>query len=364
MWNQQRNRKSIFIGLGFFLLAASCTPTSMGRSIPCPLEATKVSPPESQLRAFAEFRGIHIGAAVAVQPLCSEPMYAQTLGREFNMLTPENAMKFETLRMTRENFDFRNADRIVNFAEANGMQVRGHTLVWHNQLPRWLTEGKFSQAELVAILREHILTVVGRYKGRVAVWDVVNEAISDDGFPRDTIWLRGIGSKYIDLAFQWAHEADPGAQLFYNDNGGEGLNRKSDAIYGLVRDLQKRGIPIHGVGLQMHIAPESSPTGQEVAANMNRLASLGLKVHITEMDVMMKRNVTERDLAEQAGIYRGMLGACLSTPNCTAFVMWGFTDRHSWIPQFFPGFDSALIFDASYHPKPAYHALINLLRGP
>ena len=126
-------------------------------------------------------------------------------------------MKFEPLRMTREYFDFRNSDRIVNFAKANGMQVRGHTLVWHNALPRWLTEGKFSQAELEAILREHILTVVGRYKGRVAAWDVVNEAVSDDGFPRATIWLRGIGSKYIDLAFQWAHEADPEAQLFYND---------------------------------------------------------------------------------------------------------------------------------------------------
>jgi endo-1,4-beta-xylanase len=356
-------RKSILIGFGFFLLAASCTPTPMGRSILPPLERAKIPPSGSPLRAFAEFRGIHIGTSAERQLLDLEPPYAQTLSREFNMLTPRFAMKFGPLRPTRQYFRFWDADRIVDFAEANGMQVRGHTLVWHRVLPRWLTEGKFSQAELVAILREHILTVVARYKGRMVAWDVVNEAISDDGSLRDTIWLRGIGSKYIDLAFQWAHEADPGAQLFYNDYGGEGLNRKSDAIYRLVRGLQKRGVPIHGVGLQLAIALESSLRGREVAANMNRLASLGLKVQITEMDVRIRRTVTERDLAEQARIYGDMLGACLSTPNCTAFLVWDFTDCHSRTLESFPGCDPAMIFDASYHPKPAYHALIDVLAG-
>jgi endo-1,4-beta-xylanase len=165
------------------------------------------------------------------------------------------------------------------------------------------------------------------------------------------------------LAFRWAHEADPEAQLFYNDYEGEGLNPKSDAIYKLVRGLRKRGVPIHGVGLQMHVTTESPPRAEEVTVNMNRLASLGLKVQITEMDVRTGRTVTERELARQARIYGDMLGACLSAPNCTAFVLWGFTDRYSWIPHSFPRHNSALIFDASYHPKPAYHELIDVLTG-
>ena len=250
---------------------------------------------------------------------------------------------------------------IVAFAERHDMQIRGHVLVWHQQLPSWLTEGNWTGDELMDILQEHIATVVGRYRGRIAAWDVVNEAVAGDGSLTDTIWLRGIGPEYIEMAFRWAHEADPDALLFYNDYGGEGLGRKSDAIYALVRDLLQRDVPIHGVGLQMHVGLDWSPKSQDVAANMERLSALGLEVHITEMDVKIEDPATEEELAKQARVYGDMLQVCLAAQNCKAFVLWGFTDRHSWIPYFFPGWDAALIFDKSYDPKPAYKALMDRL---
>ncbi|MFB0523517.1 MAG: endo-1,4-beta-xylanase [Candidatus Bathyarchaeia archaeon] len=321
-------------------------------------ELEEIMPP---LRSLAEARGILIGAAVGYGPLQAEPLYAETLGREFNILVTENALKFEPLHPSPDRYTFQDADAIVSFAESNDMKVRGHTLVWHHQLPSWVTTGNFTREEWIGILRKHIIAVVKRYRGRVYAWDVVNEAIADDGSLRDTIWLRGIGPEYIDLAFGWAHEEDPQARLFYNDYGGEGLTQKSDAIYDLVKGLLERGVPIHGVGLQMHISLESSPKPQEVAANIDRLAGLGLEVHITEMDVRIKHPVTEEKLSAQARVYRDMFEVCLSAENCKAFVMWGFTDRHSWIPSFFEGYGSALIFDDSYALKPAYYALSRFL---
>jgi len=339
------------------LLAASCAPAPTKT----PSQMQPLWPP---FRALALGRGIRIGAAVATRPLQSEPLYAETLAREFSMVTPENAMKFGPLRPSRERYDFRDADTIVDFAEAHGMTVRGHTLVWEDQLPSWLTAQNWPREELIDILREHILTVVGRYRGRVVAWDVVNEAVTEDGSLKDTFWLRGIGPTYIEMAFGWAHEADPAAMLFYNDLHGEGQGRKSDAIYALVQSLLQRGVPIHGVGFQMHVHLGRYPTPQHVAANMTRLAALGLQVHVTEMDVGIQGAASAGDLSAQARIYRDTLGACLSVRGCTAFVLWGFTDRHSWISQFFPGWGTALIFDEAYHPKPAYNALRDMLRGP
>jgi endo-1,4-beta-xylanase len=199
------------------------------------------------------------------------------------------------------------------------------------------------------------MTVVGHYKGRIYAWDVVNEAINDDGTLRDTVWLRNIGSEYIELAFRWAHEADPQALLFYNDYGAEGLGVKSDAVYNLVKNLLEKGVPIHGVGLQMHVSLESPPNPQEVAANIKRLNELGLIVHITEMDVRLTTPPRWEDFVRQAEIYYSILKVCLSADNCKAFIMWGFTDKYSWIPGFFSGYGSALIFDESYSPKPAYY---------
>ncbi len=326
-------------------MAVSCAPTS-----------------RLSLRSLAPAHGIEIGAAVSADALRRDYLYGKTLGREFSMVTPENAMKFEAVHPERDRYDFTDADLIVRFAEGRGMKVRGHVLVWHKQLPAWLEEGTWTRDELIDILRDHIMTVVGHYRGRVQAWDVVSEAIDDDASLRDTFWLRGIGPDYIDMAFHWAHEADPDALLFYNDYGGEGTGRKAAAIYAMVRDLVQRGVPVHGVGLQMHVAVEWCPEPDAVAANMKMLAGLRLWVHVTEMDVSIRTPVTEDERRAQARIYREMLTVCLSADNCSDFALWGFTDRYSWIPHFFPGFDSALIFDRRYRPKPAYKALLDTLK--
>lgn len=316
--------------------------------------------PADTLRSLAQKRGLGMGTAVAIKALQNNQTYRQVLVREFNMVTPENVMKFQPMHPERDRYHFAPADFLVAFAQANQMQVRGHTLVWHRQLPDWLTKGKWTREELMTILRQHIYTVVDRYRGQLVAWDVVNEAIADNASLRDTIWLKGIGSEYIEMAFRWAHEADPQVRLFYNDYSGEDLGKKSDAIYALVKDLRQRNVPIHGIGLQMHISINNPPKPEAVAANIKRLGELGLEVHITEMDVRIHggTGTREQKLAAQANLYRDMLKVCLDAPNCKAFVTWGFTDKHSWIPSHFGHPDSPLIFDEFFRPKPAYGALM------
>jgi endo-1,4-beta-xylanase len=301
-----------------------------------------------------------IGAAVDAQML-KEDVYSAIVAREFNQITADNAMKFESLQPIRTVYDFKAADRVIEYAQQNGMEVRGHTLVWHNQLPSWVENGNFTRDEMIAILKAHITTVVGHYRGQVAYWDVVNEAVEEDGSLRDTIWLRTIGPEYIDMAFQFAHEADPDPKLFYNDYNNEDMGMKSTAVYDLVKGMVERGVPIDGVGLQMHLLLDSPPQTEDVVANMQRLNDLGLDVHITELDVRMRVPPGENDLSSQAVVYSDMLQACLSVPNCKVFTLWGVSDRFSWIPQFFDGYGSALIFDESFHPKPAYLALLDAL---
>lgn len=317
------------------------------------------------LKQLAQQHGIQIGTAVLAEPLRTQPQYVATIRREFNLLTPETAMKMSVLRPTRETFNFTDADFIVDFAQANDMQVRGHPLVWHNQLPQWLEQGTFSRDELIEILQEHITTLVGRYQGRVAIWDVVNEAVNEDGTLRDNLWLRVIGPEYIEYAFQWAHKADPVARLFYNDFDSEGLNTKSDAIYQLVSDLKARGVPIHGVGLQMHVSIDEPPEGNAVTANMQRLEALGLDVEITEMDVQTWQSSLsiEDKQWQQAEIYSDMANACVAVNACTAFITWGFTDQYTWITDPTGVRDMTLLFDNHYSPKPAYFALVNALDG-
>ena len=315
------------------------------------------------LRALALSSGIRFGAAVDVEVLNTDKAYARLLAREFNLVTPENAMKFSVVQPERGRFDFTQADALIEFAKAHAMQVNGHVLVWHQQLPDWLTQGNFSRDELKAILHEHIQTVVTRYRGQVTTWDVAAEAVDEDGRLRETFWSRGIGPDYLALAFNWAHEADPQARLRYNDYGGEGAGPKSDGIYDLVAALRMRGIPIHGVGLQMHVSLKDAPRASDVRINMKRLAALKLETHITEMDAMLTMPATRADLKKQATLYRNMLQACLAVPQCRSFSTWGVTDRYSWIPEFFPGQGAALLFGSNDRAKPACHSVRRLLRN-
>lgn len=314
------------------------------------------------LRDLADAVGLWLGPAVAYNPLINERLYADTLRREFNFVTAENAMKWGAVHPQRGRYTFAQADAIADFATANGMAIHGHTLVWHSNNPGWLTSSSFTRDEMIEILRDHISTVAGRYRGRVLAWDVVNEGVDNNGSLRDSIWRTRLGDDYMNLAFQFAQVADPDACLVYNDYGAETVNAKSNGIYNLLADMLSRGVPVHGVGFQMHIGLNGIDL-QSFARNLQRFADLGLLLFITEMDVRIPWPVTEAKLAQQAEVYRGVLDTCLAQPACVGFQTWGFTDKHSWIPGFYPGYGAALIFDENYDPKPAYGALADRLAG-
>jgi endo-1,4-beta-xylanase len=321
------------------------------------------------LRELADQRGIRIGTAVNPSRL-TEALYADTLSREFNQVEPENSLKFGPVHPNPTEYNFGPPDSLLAFAQAHKMVMRGHTLVWHKQSPAWATNGEHTALQLATILQEHIQTVVGHYAGKVYAWDVVNEAFNDDGSLRSTLWfdVPGIGLKgtgYIEQALRWAHAADPKALLFYNDYSAEWVNPKSDGIYKMAQDFKARGVPLDGIGLQMHLTADAPPLpGME--ANIKRITDLGLQVQFTELDVRLPietgGTAADAALATQAQIYRDIVALCLKYPKCTAIQTWGFTDKYSWVPGSFRGTGAALEFDTAYHPKPAYDAIRTALR--
>jgi endo-1,4-beta-xylanase len=338
------------------------------------LVSTAIAPAQS-LRQAAESSNVLVGTAVRPYAF-SDAAYSMTLAREFNLVEPEDALKWLALRPTAASFDFRDGDAVVRFAQAHDMKVRGHCLVWDHNNPDWLTQGNFTPAELSKLLHEHIDTVMKHYAGEVFAWDVINEALDENGNLRDSPWYNrpGIGlskkgTAYIEQSFRWAREADPHALLFYNDNGGEGAGDKSDAIYAMVKDFKKHGVPIDGVGLQLHISSldlETDLDAAAIAANIKRLTKLGLQVHITELDVSLPLESSglagKNDLARQAEVYGDVVRACLQSPGCTGIQTWGFTDKYSWIGSHTHGTrGAALPFNRSYNPKPAYDAWLSEL---
>lgn len=313
---------------------------------------------------------IRLGAAASALHL-GDPNYARILGSEFAQLEPENEMKFARVHPERGRYDFGGADALVSFAAAHGMAVRGHTLIWHRQVPPWVSAGNFSPAELNAILEDHIATVMQHYAGRVYAWDVVNEAFNDNGTMRNTIWYdqpgvgyAGMGTRYIGQALAWAHAADPSAKLFYNDYGAEVMNRKSDAIYAMAQDFKQRGVPLDGIGFQAHLdlASDTPETLGSFTENLQRFASLGLELHITELDIRLGDG-SPASLAAQAKLYAEIVKTCVQQTACTVLQTWGVTDRYSWIPRYYPGMDWALLWDAEYRKKPAYFGLLTALEG-
>jgi len=336
------------------------------------LAGLALSGPQS-LRDAADSSGILMGAAVRPY-LFSEAAYTATLAHEYNMVQPENSMKWPDLRPNANDFDFRDGDAVVRFAQVHGMKVRGHCLVWHQYNPDWLTQGHFTPAQLSHLLQEHITTVMKHYAGQVFAWDVVNEALDENGRFKDSLWynqpgigLAGKDAAYVEQALRWAHEADPRALLFYNEAEGEGLNRKSEAIYAMVKDFKRRGVPIDGVGLQLHISRFDTDTAA-IAENITRLTALGVQVHISELDVSLPVDpsgaANSEDLRRQAEVYRGVVRACLQSSGCTAIQTWGFTDKYSWIGSHSHGTrGAALPFDRAYKPKPAYDAMVEELAG-
>ncbi len=316
-------------------------------------------PKTATLREYADTHGFQIGTSVTVNSLRNDERVGESLAREFNIVTPANPMKFRTIHPEPDRYEYVLADTVVDFAEENDLAVRGHTLVFNRYLPEWLENGVWTEEELSDVLRDHIHTVVGNYKGRVKYWDVLNEGTDRDGGYKDTFWYLNLGTEHIPNAFRWAHEADPDAILYLNDAGAEGLGAKSDWIYEYVQELKESDVPVHGVGFQMHITLEDAPVPEDVALNMARLNALGLETQITEIDIRLELPADDRKLEDQARIYADYLRVCLEAENCTAFVMWGHSDLYSWVPYMFDGYGSALIFDEEFQPKPAYDSLLD-----
>ncbi|MGY4274482.1 endo-1,4-beta-xylanase [Streptomyces sp. M18.1] len=301
------------------------------------------------LGSAAAAQGRYFGTAVAAGHL-GEADYAATLDREFNSATPENEMKWDATEPSRGTFTFSAADRVVDHARAQGMDVRGHTLVWHSQLPSWV--GALGAADLRAAMNDHINQVMGRYKGQIHSWDVVNEAFQDggSGARRSSPFQDKLGDGYIEEAFRTARAADPAAKLCYNDYNTDGVNAKSTAVYTMVKDFKARGVPIDCVGFQGHFN-SNSPVPADLRANLQRFADLGVDVQITELDI-------EGSGTAQADAYARVVDACLAVDRCTGITVWGVTDKYSWRSGGTP-----LLFDGNYEAKPAYDAVLAALGG-
>ncbi|MEV7689255.1 endo-1,4-beta-xylanase [Streptomyces bungoensis] len=312
------------------------------------------------LAELAQRHGRYFGSATD-NPELTDSAYTKILGSEFDMITPGNGMKWYATEPQQGVFDWTNGDQIVRLARANHQRVRAHTLVWHSQLPDWLTSRQWTASELRAVLKKHILTEVRHYRGKVYSWDVVNEAFNEDGSYRDTIWYRTLGPGYIADALRWAHQADPHARLYLNDYNIEAVGPKSDAYYRLAQDLRAQGVPLNGIGLQAHLALQYGYPAT-VKENLARFSRLGLDTALTEVDVRMQLPATDEKLAEQATWYRDLTEACLAVRRCVGVTIWDFTDKYSWIPAVFPGEGAALPWDEQLNPKPAYTALREALR--
>ena len=314
----------------------------------------------------------------------------------FNSISPENDLKWERIHPEPGRFDFSGADRYVAFGETNKMFIIGHTLIWHSQTPSWVfqdTNGRLPKRdEMLARMREHITTVVGRYRGRIMGWDVVNEAVDEDGSLRATPWLKAIGEDYLVKAYQFAHAADPEAELYYNDYGLENPEKRAGAVR-LIKKLQAAGIKISAVGLQGHHKLRSNfPSPQEVDEAISDFARLGVKVMITELDVdvlpserdTLNADVSARARSEDrlnpfpkrlpagmqqklAARYAEIFAVFLRhRDNITRVTFWGLTDADSWLNDWpIVGRTSyPLLFDRAGRPKPAFERLIELGKSP
>lgn len=310
-----------------------------------------------------------IGAAVSAELLRVNTQYKDLVVKEFNSLTPENAMKFGIIHPAENYYNWPDADLILTLAAETGKRVHGHTLNWYADVPDWVKNFKGDTNAWENLLKNHIKNIVGHYKGKVASWDVVNEAFEDDGTLRNSIWVQKLGSDYIARAFQYAHEADPAALLFYNDYGQEwGYEHKSVkrvAILNMVNDFLKRGIPIHGIGLQMHTRYTFSDDNISLA--IKSAAETGLKIHISELDVAMNATYDPSlsyslSLEEmQAAKYKSIVKIYNSIPKSQQFgiTTWNVSDGDSWVPGFFRVPDWPLPFNNKYQRKLAYQGILD-----
>jgi len=374
-------RTRVLVALGAVVALAV-----LGGATPAGATSTSFRPPADSLRAMAAPYGLRIGTAIIPFDL-DTPAYAQIAGDQFSTVTPGNEMKWQIVEPTQGTYDWSGGDRLVAFAQQHDQLVSGHTLLWHNQLPNWLTDGvangTISNDQLKALLHKHVTDEVTHFKGKIWQWDVANEFFANswdphplaDGINGDDFWVQHLGEGIIADAFRWAHQADPNALLFYNDfniGGEDGTNAKADAVYHWAQQMRAQGVPIDGIGNQGHLDTQYGYPNQ-LQQDLKRYAGLGLKVAITEADVRtFVNNATDQQPTDNLALFAQpyefskMLVACLAVRSCISFTAWGFGDADSWIPGFFTGEGYATIYDVHLNPKPVYtdlHDALALAKG-
>lgn len=353
----------------------------LGSALLCGTEAFAA---DSTLSELAAARGRFVGSILNSEwfnnSLGSDAtIYEETHKANFNIVVAENEMKFDATEPSRGSFSFTKGDKLMAYAAANGMQVRGHALAWHSQVPSWVSSlaqqvqsaGGSARDTLLSVLKTHIDSVVGHYKGKIREWDVVNEAINDNGThgwrSENSVWYQYIGRDFIDSAFVWAHQADPDAKLYYNDYAlewGMGSGTKAQFAYDSIAvRLKNAGIYITGIGTQTHIQNTHTSTPSNLRTFASKLKSIGMTMQITELDIgfALGTAISDADYEAQGHLYRQFMDLFLEAENMEAFVIWGFSDKYSWLKD--QSKYNGLIFDSSFAKKPAYDSLVASLKA-
>lgn len=322
-----------------------------------------VTPPVVIDTSMYKMMPFTVGASVSVSLMKNNSKYSGVVTKEYNSITAENAMKFGGLHPAENTFFWTDADYLVSYAQANNKRIHGHTLNWYTSLPAWVTSYVGDSTAWENLLKIHIQTVVTHFKGKVASWDVVNEAFNDDGTLRNSIWVQKLGADYIARCFQYANQADPDALLFYNDYGNEYSSAKRTAIFNLITNFKSRGIPIHGIGMQFHMTYTQSDAN--ISAAISSAVSTGLKVHISELDIRVNNDktftvFTSTLASQQAAKYKFVVQSYNTIPASQKYgiTTWNVGDADSWIPAWLGAPDWPLPFDGNYLRKPAYRAII------
>ncbi|KAI1503361.1 family 10 glycosyl hydrolase [Biscogniauxia marginata] len=319
----------------------------------------------AQLNKLAKAAGkLYFGSATDNGEL-TDTAYVDILkdSDEFGQITPGNGQKWQFTEPSQGQFSYTSGDAIVDFAESNNQIVRCHTLVWHSQLPSWVSSGSWTTEQMTSIINTHIENEVGHYKGQCYSWDVVNEALNEDGTYRSSIFYTVLGESYIPLAFEAAAAADPDAKLYYNDYNIEATGAKQEATVKIVNLIKDAGARIDGVGMQAHLIVGSVSSQSTLENAMNSYISAGVtEVSYTELDIRFSSlPATDLGLQQQAADYGTVTKACLAVDACVGITVWDYTDKYSWIPSTFEGQGAALIYDESYSKKPAWTAVSSVL---
>lgn len=325
---------------------------------------------QDSLKGLKSVSNFPIGTAIQIQTLMNDPELSKLQIENFNSITSDRDMKMNRVLPTEGNYNWKTVDTILYYAKTHNQRLFGHNLIWHSSNPNWVeTKGAKDSLWLSKFMKEYIHTYVGRYKGKVAAWDVVNEGFETvGGNYRKTLWYNKLGKDYIAKAFIYAHEADPNAVLFYNDFNIERDTVKLNAVLKMVREFKAQGVPISGIGFQMHIRMD---TPDEVIANsLKKAAETGLQIHLSEVDIIFNKHnetqnggiqiyneLTEEMKNAQAEKYKNLVLMYRKiVPKAQQFgiTFWNFTDRDTWIRPFFNLKDWPSVYDDSLKPKPAY----------